>query len=57
MIYINDFSKATSYFSTRLITNNTSLIACSKDLDCLIHQINTEIPKIYHWFCANKLFE
>ena len=57
MIYIYDFGKATSHFSTRLITNNTSLIACSEDLDRLIHQINTEIPKIYQWFCANKLLK
>ena len=55
LIYINDFSTATAYFSTRLFADDTSLNACGKDLDSLIHQINTEIPKIYDWLCANKL--
>ena len=26
-----------------------------KDLDSLIHHINTELPKIYDWLCTNKL--
>lgn len=55
LIYINDFLSATSYFSIRLFADDTSLTACGKDLDILIHQINTELPKIYDWFCANKL--
>ena len=55
LIYINDFCKATSYFSTRLIADDTSPTVCGKDLDSLIHHINTELPKIYDWLCANKL--
>ena len=55
LIYINDLSRATTYFSTRLFSDDTSLTARGKDLDSLIHQINTEIPKIYDWLCANKL--
>ena len=26
-----------------------------KDLDSLIHHINSERPKIYDWLCANRL--
>ena len=55
LIYINDFSRASSYFSTRLFADDTSLTACGKDLDSLIHHINNELPKIYDWLCANKL--
>ena len=54
-IYINDFSNASSYFSTRLFADDTSLTVCGKDLDTLIHHINIELPKIYDWPCANKL--
>ena len=55
MIYINDFSNTSSYFSTRLFADDTSLTVCGKDLDSLIHHINIELPKIYDWLCANKL--
>ena len=54
-IYINDFSIASSSFSTRLFANHTSLNVCGKDLDSMIHHINIELPKIYDWPCANKL--
>ena len=55
LIYINDFITATSYFSIRLFADDISLTACAKDLDSLIHHINSELPKIYDWLCANKL--
>ena len=55
VIYINDFNNASSYFSTRLFADDTSLTVCGKDLASLIHHINIELPKIYDWLCANKL--
>ena len=55
LIYLNDFSNASSYFSTHLFADDTSLTVCGKDLDSLIHHINIELPKIYDWLCANKL--
>ena len=55
LIYINDSSNASSYFSTRLFADDTSLTVRGKDLDTLIHHINIELPKIYAWLCANKL--
>ena len=55
LIYINDFSSASSYFSTRLFADDTSLTVCGKDLDSLIYHINNELPNIYDWLCANKL--
>jgi len=55
LIYINDFSSASSYFSTRLFDDDTSLTVCGKDLDSMIHHINIELPKIYDWPYANKL--
>ena len=57
LIYIigNDFCTATSYFSTCLFADDYSLTVCGKDPDSLIHHINTELPKIFDWLCANKL--
>ena len=49
LIYINYFSSASSYFSTRLFADDTSLTACGKGRDSLIHHIKTELPKIYDW--------
>ena len=54
LIYINDFSSASSYFSTRLFANDTSLTVCGKDIDSLIHHIKIELPEKYDWFCASK---
>ena len=47
LIYINDFSNASSYFSKHLFADDTSLTVRGKDLDSLIHHINIELPKIY----------
>ena len=53
--FFNDFSSASSYFSTCLFVDDTSLTVCSEDLDSQTHHINNELPKIYDWLCANKL--
>ena len=49
LIYINDFDKATNYFSLRLFADDTSLTATGKDLDVLLQRINSELPAIYEW--------
>ena len=46
LIYINDFDKATNYFSLRLFADDTSLTATGKDLDVLLQRINSELPAI-----------
>ena len=55
LIYINDFDKATNYFSLRLFADDTSLTATGKDLDVLLQRINSELPAIYEWLCSNRL--
>ena len=55
LIYINDFEKATNYFSLRLFADDTSLTATGKDLDVLLQRINSELPAIHEWLCSNKL--
>ena len=55
LIYINDFEKATNYFSLRLSADDTSLTATGKDLDILLQKINFELPAIHEWLCSNKL--
>ena len=42
-------------FRQASLRDDSSLTGCGKDLDRLIHHINTEIPKIYDLLCANKL--
>ena len=55
LIYINDIVKSTNYFSVRLFADDTSLTATGKDLDVLLHRINSELPAIYEWLCSNRL--
>ena len=55
LVYINDFEKATNYFSLRLFADDTSLTATGKDLDVLLQRINSELPAIYEWLCSNRL--
>ena len=55
LIYINDFEKATNYFSLRLFADDTSLTATGKDLDVLLQRINFELPTIHEWLCSNRL--
>ena len=55
IIYINDIVEATNYFSVRLFADDTSLTATGKDQDVLLQRINSELPAIYEWLCANKL--
>ena len=55
LIYINDFEKASNYFSLRLFADDTSLAATGKDLDVLLQRINSELPAIREWLCSNRL--
>ena len=55
LVYINDIVNATNYFSLRLFADDTSLTATGRDLDALLHPINSELPAIYDWLCSNKL--
>ena len=55
LVYINDIVNATNYFSLRLFADDTSLTATGRDLDALLHLINSELPAIYDWLCSNKL--
>ena len=55
LMYINDFEKATNYFSLRLFADDTSLTATGKDLDMFLQKINFELPAIHEWLCSNRL--
>ena len=51
----NDFPYASSYFSVRLFSDDTSLTASGNDLDNLINEINNHLIDIFDWFCCNRL--
>ena len=55
LIYINDFTQSSDFFSMRLFADDTSLTASAKNIDELLFEINKELPNIYDWLCANKL--
>ena len=53
--FINDFPKSSTFFSTRLYADDTSLTASGSDLDSLLCEINNHLPAVYEWLCSNKL--
>ena len=55
MIFINDFPKSSTFFSTRLYADDTSLTASGSNLDSLLREINSHLPAVYEWLCSNKL--
>ena len=55
IIFINDLPMTSTFFSTRLYADDTSLTASGSDLDSLLCEINNHLPAIYEWLCSNKL--
>ena len=55
IIFINDLPKISTFFSTRLYADDTSLTASGCDLDSLLCEINNHLPAVYDWLCSNKL--
>ena len=55
IIFMNDLPKSSTFFSTRLYADDTSLTASGSDLDSLFCEINNHLPAVYEWFCSNKL--
>lgn len=55
IIFINDLPKTSTFLSTRLYADDTSLTASGSDLDSLLCEINNHLPAIYEWLCSNKL--
>ena len=55
IIFINDLPKSSTFFSTRLYADDTSLTASGSDLDSLLCEINNNLPAVYEWLCTNKL--
>ena len=57
IIFINDFTKSSAFFSTRLYADDTSLRASGSDLDSLLCEINSHLPAVYEWLCSSKLHD
>ena len=55
LLYINDLSRASSYFKYILFADDTNLFASGKDRDVLSRGINSELGRLSDWFAHNKL--
>ena len=47
LIYINDFTQSSDFFSVRLFADDTSLTASAKNIGELLSKINKELPNIF----------
>ena len=54
-IFINDLPKISTFFSSRLYADDTSLTASGSDLDSSFCEISNHLPAVYDWLCSNKL--
>ena len=55
LLYINDLSRASSFFRYILFADDTNLFTSGKDRDVLLRGINSELGRLSDWFAHNKL--
>ena len=55
LIYINDLPFISDLFSPILYADDTTLLAKNIDYTNLMHEINSELPKLYQWLNVNRL--
>ena len=55
LIYINDIVNSSQLFTYSLFADDTCLLYSHKNIHTLMQTVNTEIRKIFAWFCSNKL--
>ena len=55
LVYVNDIGQALDKSYNILFADDTTLLLKNTDLKILMQETNTEINKLYKWFCLNKL--
>ena len=58
LLFILHISDIRSIFNSSrfiLFTNDTTIASAHQNIDILFSQANTELTKLYNWFCLNKL--
>ena len=55
LIYINDIINSSQLFTYSLFADDTCLLYSHKNIHTLMQSVNTEICKLFAWFCSNKL--
>ena len=55
LLYINDLSRASSFFRYILFADDTNIFASGKDRIGLYRRVNSELGKLSDWFAHNKL--
>jgi len=55
IIYVNDIINCSETLSFILFADDTNLFYSTKDVHDLMNTVNSELSKLYNWFCSNKL--
>ena len=55
MLYVDDICNISNYFGFALFADDTTIVSAHHDINILFSQVNIELPKLYNWFCLNKL--
>jgi len=55
IIYVNDIINCSETLKFILFADDTNLFYSTKDANDLILTVDSELSKLYNWFCFNKL--
>ncbi len=55
LLYVNDLANVSSVLFSILFADDTNMFLSGKNIDVLIHSLNTELVKIVKWLQVNKL--
>ena len=54
-IYVNDMCNVSKLLKFILFADDTNIFHSHSKLPDLVSELNTELDKMYKWFCVNKL--
>ena len=54
-IYLNDTCNVSKLLKFLLLADDTNIFHSHSKLSDLVSELNTELDKMYNWFCVNKL--
>ena len=54
-VYLSDMCNVSKLLKFILLTDDTNIFHCHSHLPDLVSEPNTELNKMYKWFCVNKL--
>ena len=55
LLYVNDIHNSTNVLDINLFADDSNIFYANKSLSVVETTVNSQIPLVYNWLCANKL--